>query len=443
MPSDDAGRPARIRLHDGRRVVALAWWLPWSVGRAVAAGAVRRRPLADAACDGVVDGLVRLGPTYVKLGQVVASSADLFPERLVAAARRCLDAVPPVPTAAVRAVVEADLGRPVSEAFATFDDRPLSAGSVGQVHACTLPDGRRAVVKVQRPGIAPLMLSDLRVLAVVARGFERTRWGAGSGASGMVAELHRATVRELEPAFEARVQDAARRNLHAFGDNHGVTVPEVYWSHCGPRVICMERVSGTPLDRIDDLTQRGVDGREVLRAGAKAWLEGLMLHGPFHGDLHAGNLWLLDDGRACLLDFGITGELPLAWREFWKDLFYTCAFDRDFERVARAGRRVGLVPPDTPLTDAEVAAMMVGLLGSMLDDGFAGLNVGEVASGLVTMLRDAGSSVPEELVLIVKQLLYIDRFTKQLAPDYSLTTDPLVLRNVFPSEVAAWEARSA
>ena len=129
---------------------------------------LRRRPVRPAAADGVIDGFIELGPTFVKLGQVMASSSGIFPAWLAGPARRCLDEVPPFPAEVVRATISADLGAPISELFASFDDVPLSAASIGQVHACELHDGRQAVVKVQRPGLRHAMTRDLRVLHGVA-----------------------------------------------------------------------------------------------------------------------------------------------------------------------------------------------------------------------------------------------------------------------------------
>lgn len=165
-----------------------------------------------------------------------------------------------------------------------------------------------------------------------------------------------------------------------------------------------------------------------------------MVHGPFHGDMHAGNIWVLDDGRGCYLDFGIMGDLPPEWRDVLKDLFYTCAFDLDFVRVAKAFRRVGAVPPDVG-TDEELGALMGSVIGTMLNDGFGSIDVAALVAQSLEMLKTYNASVPQELALIAKQLLYIDRYTKFLAPDYSITADPYIVQNVFPEEAAAKAAQ--
>ena len=420
-----------------RSVVVVAV-LSYSVIAALAGRLVRRRgtSVGMAACDGLVDGFIRLGPTFVKAGQIIASSGGMFPPVLAAAARRCLDEVPPFPAAAVRATIEADLGAPVEVVFASFDDEPLSAASIGQVHACVLRDGRTAVIKVQRPDIADQMATDLRNMYRIAKLIEATPWGRTSGAKGVIRDLHSVTFRELNPAVEAFQQDRFRNNIGAFGDNTLITAPEVYWDHCGPRTICMQRVHGIPMDRFDDIAARGIDGQSLLRRGAKVWAEAAMVHGPFHGDMHAGNIWALDDGRGCYLDFGIMGELSPEWRDVLKDLFYTCAFDLDFVRVARAFRSVGAIPPDIG-TDEELGAFLGAVLGTMLNDGFGSIDVAALVAQSLEMLKQYDASVPQELALIAKQLLYIDRYTKFLAPDYSITADPYIVQNVFPAEALA------
>ncbi|MEZ5321792.1 MAG: AarF/UbiB family protein [Microthrixaceae bacterium] len=188
------------------------------------------------------------------------------------------------------------------------------------------------------------------------------------------------------------------------------------------------------MDHYEEIAARGVDGQEILRMGAKVWAEAAMLHGPFHGDMHAGNIWVLDDGRGCFLDFGIMGELTDDWQQLLKDLFYTCAFDLDFTRVATAYRKVGAIPPD--MDDAVLAGFLNGVLGPMLTDGFASIDIAQLVGQSLQMLKAYKTQVPQELVLIAKQLLYIDRYTKFLAPDYSITADPFIVKNVFPAEAA-------
>ena len=437
-----------FRLGDVSRLVVVFVVLGWSVALAVFR---RLRPrwlhlrlrvsgprpgLIESTCNGIVDGFIRLGPTFVKAGQIIASSGPLFPAVLATAARRCLDAVPPFPTEEVRATIEQDLGARIDEIFADFDDVPLSAASIGQVHACTLLDGRQAVVKVQRPRIRAQMARDLRNSYRIAWLVERTPWGRTSGAAGVIRDVHAVTFEELNPAREAWQQDRFRQNIGAFGDNLLITAPEVYWDYCGPQIICMERVYGLPMDDFSALEERGIDAQSILRWGAKVWAEAAMVHGPFHGDMHAGNVWALDDGRGCYLDFGIMGELEEEWRQVLKDLFYTCSFDLDFTRVAVAYRRVGVFPAGAG-TDEEIGAFLNAMLAPILVGGYGKIDIGQLVSQSLELLKAFQASVPRQLVLIAKQLLYIDRYARHLAPDYTVTSDPLIVKNIFPAEAAA------
>ena len=390
----------------------------------------------DALCGGLVDGFERLGPSWVKAGQIIASSPGLFPTALADACRRTLHEVPPFGAGLVRRIIREDLGHDPGELFEEFDDRPLSAASVGQVHACRLPDGREAVLKLQRPDIRELFTVDFRIMYRFARLADRVERLRFINASAIVEDAHSTAVSEMNPALEAIRQHEFRECISAFGDNAWITAPEVYWDYCGPRVICMERMRGVPMDEFEELDRRGVDGELVLRRGAKAWLEAVCLHGPFHGDMHAGNIWVLDDGRGSFLDFGIMGELPTVFRDVVKDLLYTTMIDRDFTRVARAYRRAGVFPEGLG-TDEELGERMGMIVGPLLDSGMSGLNLADMIKLSLSLMDSYRAVTPPEMMLIVKQLAYIERYTKMLAPDYVLVADLFLIRNIYPDEVAA------
>ncbi len=395
----------------------------------------RGRTLADAASEGLVDGFEVLGPTFVKVGQLMASSSGVFPAPLANACLRCLDDVPPVPAAEARRVIEQDLGHPVDALFAAFDDIPLAAASVAQVHACVLHDGREAVIKVQRPDIFRRMVVDLRTAYWGARILERLfEFFRIANATAIIRDLHAATMTELNSAVEADRQARFRTNIGAFGDNKGVTTPEVYWDYCGPHVICMERMYGLPLDRFPDLAH--MDTRMLIRRGVKVWLESVIVHGPFHGDVHAGNLWVLDDGRIAMLDFGIVAELPESWRQILRDMFYATLIDGDFSRMARGIRSLGYVT-DNPATDEEVGLQVAAALAPLLGRDLGELRLSELIMALVGIGKKWGVASPEELVLFGKQLGYFERYATELAPGWVLGQDLFLFRNVFPDAVAA------
>lgn len=424
-----------------RRLVVGAWILASAIFAALIArwvNIVRGRPRKarlEAISEGAVDGFERLGPGWVKIGQIIASSPGMFPKALADACQRTLDEVPPFDSGTARRIVTEDLGRAPEEIFTNFDDRPLSAASVGQVHACTLPDGSRAVIKLQRPGIHHIMTVDLRIMYQLARVLDRFGWLKITNPIAIVEDAHALTFQELNPALEATRQAAFRENIWVFGDNKYLTVPEVYWNFCGPRVICMERLSGLPMDEFEELDRRGVDGELAMRRGSKVWIESLLVHGPFHGDMHAGNIWVLDDGRSAFLDFGIVGELPELFRNVVRDLLYTTMIDGDFTRVARAYRAAGVFP-EMGGTDEELGVQLGMIMGPLLTSGVKGLNLGELIKTSVELMSTYQAQAPKELLLVAKQLAYIERYAKGLAPDYAIVKDLFLVKNIFPDEVA-------
>ncbi|WP_415976361.1 ABC1 kinase family protein [Rhodococcus sp. 077-4] len=430
--------------HFGLTELGRAVWITVVLATAAAIAVVRwpvswlgkRRRFTVALAEGMVKGFAALGPTFVKLGQLMASSPGVFPPVLADACLRLLDGVPSVPAHRARRVVERDLGGRIEDLFESFDDVPLSAASVAQVHACVLPDGRDAVVKVQRPRIRRRMRVDLRVAFVGASLLERFfEFFRIANATVIVREMNDLTALELNSAAEALRQQNFRDNLHVFGDNVGVMVPEIYWSHCGPRVICMERVRGSPVDRIRQGAHSVVEPELLLRRGVKVWLEAVVLHGPFHGDVHAGNLWALDDGRVGFLDFGIVGELPVEWREVLQAMFRASSIDGNYTDAARRIRTLGLTS-GTPLSDKFIGLQLRELFEPVLRRGAAQVELSTLIASLVDTGKRWGIGAPEELILFGKQLGYFERYSAALAPDWVLGRDLFLFKNILPDEVA-------
>jgi predicted unusual protein kinase regulating ubiquinone biosynthesis (AarF/ABC1/UbiB family) len=424
-------------LRELTRMVVVYVVLSLAIARHLAGWIVRRRGRSAfaAACEGAVDGFLRLGPTYVKIGQIVASSPGLFPAALARAAEKCLDEVPPFDSATAREMIRTDLGHPPAALFKQFDEVPLSAASIGQVHACVLPDGREAVIKLQRPNIRQRMTTDLRIGHRLAKTLERHfEFARNAAVVALVEDLHAVTFQELNPALEAYRQDRFRRQLWAFGDNRWVTAPEIYWDYCGPHMICMERMAGIPMDEFDAIRDLGLDGELIIRRGAKTWLEAVVVHGPFHGDMHAGNLWVLDDGRASYLDFGIMGEVPDEFKSLIRDLFYTFIFDQNFARIARAYKNLGIMN-DEMGTDEEVGLRIQMVVAPMLGKS-SSMSLGDFIMSSLEMMKQFGLTAPKEMVLFSKQMLYMERYIKGLAPDWQFASDPFLVKNIFPDEAA-------
>jgi predicted unusual protein kinase regulating ubiquinone biosynthesis (AarF/ABC1/UbiB family) len=173
----------------------------------------------------------------------------------------------------------------------------------------------------------------------------------------------------------------------------------------------------------------------VLRRGVKVWLEAALVHGPFHGDVHAGNLWVLDDGRAAYLDFGIMGELPPAHREAVRDAQYTTMIDGDYTRIVRAWQRIGILAPDLGPVE-EIAARLAVVVEPMLDLKLGEVSLSEILRQQLELQQEYGARAVRELVLVTKQMMYFERYAKELAPDYNMSGDLFLVRNIFPEAVA-------
>lgn len=251
--------------------------------------------------------LEELGPTFVKLGQLMATRPDLVPEEYVKALSALQDKVEPFSPAAARAIVEKELERPLDEAFAEFGNRPLASGSLAQVHPARLADGRRVAVKVKRPGVEKTTRADLDLLAGMAELAEKhVPELARFGPMVIVEEFARALRRELNFTTEASTLVKFGR---FFKGDDSVMIPAVHWEYCGPNLLVMERVDGHPLTDLEGLRASGSDLPKLARNLCNAFLRQFFEFGIFHADPHPGNIMVLEGSRAALLDFGMVGHI--------------------------------------------------------------------------------------------------------------------------------------
>ena len=275
--------------------------LPWTarVDPAADAGSDRGRHLREL--------LDELGPTFVKFGQLLSTRPDVVPPDIVAELRSLQDDVRPFPFEQARAVVEEELGLSLEQAFTRFDEIPIAAASIGQVHRATLPNGHEVVVKVQRPDAPRQIESDLALLYQAARIVkERVRSLDFIDASALVDEFARSIRQELDYRLEARNADGFRRN---FAGSDRVLVPQVYWTYSGPRVLTLEFLDGVQLADLDLDATSLEERRELAHRITAAWMEMIFRHGFFHADPHPANVLVLDGARIGLVDFGLVGKL--------------------------------------------------------------------------------------------------------------------------------------
>lgn len=367
--------------------------------------------------EGLRKSFERLGSTFVKLGQIISGGDGLFPEELVTQFRLLRDRVPAEPFDDVRTVVEAELGRPISSLFEFFDETPLAAASIAQVHAARLRTGEDVVVKVQRPRVQVLVRKDIATLSWLAPFFVGRIPVAALANPPALVELFAETVlEELDFRLEAsNMLDVAA--ILARTNQSAIIVPRPHPTLVTRRVMVMERLSGFSYDDVEGMVAAGIDTSALLRAGLISFLEGALLYGVFHGDLHGGNLFVLPDGRTALLDFGITGRLSDQKRSALLRLLIGGSLG-DLRGQLEGLRDLGAFPMDTDL-DAVITDL--GLDGPVKDP--TRMNADELTSelrDLTKKLLGYGARVPKELMLFVKNMVFLDGATATLAPDLDI-----------------------
>ncbi len=358
-----------------------------------------------------------LGPTYIKLGQIISAGRGVFPDVLVAEFERCRDQVPAEPFPVVRATVEAELGRPLHEVFERFDRTALAAASIAQVHTAKLRTGEEVVVKVQRSTVAPRVRADLAVLAWIAPHLVGRIPVTALANPPALVELFAETIsEELDFRLEAENMLDVSAVLAELGQRRYV-VPRPHPTLVTRRVLVMERLYGFAFDDLASMAEAGIDPADLVRAGMIGFLEGAMLHGVFHGDLHGGNLMVRDDGRVALLDFGITARFDEQRRLAFLRLMIG-AMTNDVLTQLGALRDLGALPADT---DLQQVSDDLGLEGPPIDP--AALSADQLVDEVrrvVKALLGYGARLPKELMLYVKNLLFLDGAIATLAPDLDL-----------------------
>jgi predicted unusual protein kinase regulating ubiquinone biosynthesis (AarF/ABC1/UbiB family) len=370
-----------------------------------------------------------LGPTYVKFGQLIASSPGLFPAFLATEFRRLLDAVPPESPAKIRRVIERELGCSVDELFATFGDAPVAAASVAQVHRATLVDGTEVAVKVRRPNLRGRIEQDLRLLRLLASVLARAgALGETLNPTAIVDDLADTIRAELDFRREAAAMTDFATNLACHATNQRCVVPRPIEGMVAERVLVMTYVDGTPVDDGTTLRAAGHDLEDLVRTGVRAWLGGALEHGLFHGDVHAGNLFVTPAGEIAFLDFGIVGRLDDRTRLVLRRALPALLVDGDFATVVRAVFDLGAATE--PVDLAQATADVRDLLEPIATKPLAEISYGELLGHILAVATRYHVVLPRELVLVVKQLLYFERYAKELAPNYRLLADQRILEHL-------------
>lgn len=381
----------------------------------------------------------RLGATYIKLGQFVASSPSLFPSEYVLEFQKCLDSTEPLEWNVVKKIIEKETG-PITDNFSFIDKTPLASASIAQVHAAKLKTGEEVVIKVQKPQIDNLLKADLnfiyiasRVLEFLQPDFERTSLSAVAG------DVKSSMLEELDFEKEAENIEEFRAFLRDQGLRDSVTAPRVYRDQTTKKVLTMERLRGVSMVDAESIRTITNDPESLIITALNTWTTSVMTMPWFHADVHSGNLLVLDDGRVGFIDFGMVGRVGEKTFNAVSELSTAMALG-DYDGMAQAlcnmgatdedvdvqkfGRDIEAVMNDIANVSPDIAA--VGVSGDGTVQAAISFDENEVTNMLlkiVDVTEDNGLKLPREFGLLVKQSLYFDRYLKILAPDLNTSTD--------------------
>lgn len=374
----------------------------------------------------------RLGTTYIKLGQFIASSPSLFPDDYVEEFQLCLDKTSPVPFRVMKRVIEEELGRSIEAVFSEFNPEPLASASIAQVYSACLTTGEEVVVKVQKPGVENILLTDLNFLYVGARLLEF-----------FVPHIHMASLADIVDEIQKGMlaecdfyQEA--NNIKDFQDfldetnNTQATAPRVYPQASSMRVLTMERFHGVPFTDLEAIQHIVPQPESALITAMNTWFSSLLFCPSFHADVHAGNLLVLNDGRIGFIDFGIVGRIkPSTWESV--SGFIAAISEENYREMAVGMLGIGMtdhaVDVDHLARDIEALYASMDEAPSISVGDPSDLNnvseqeVNKVMMELVGIGKRHGIHFPREFALLLKQLLYFDRYVRLLAMDSNIYLD--------------------
>jgi len=366
-----------------------------------------------ASAEDLAKDLERLGPTFIKLGQLLSTRADLLPGPYLDALERLQDHIEPFPYEEVERIVSGELGVRISKAFAEFDPAPLAAASLSQVHRACMRDGREVVVKVQRPDIRDLIVGDLESLGEIAHFLDlHTELGRRYEFDNMLVNLRKSLLRELDFTIEAN-------NLHTIGQNlaefEEIVVPEPIDDFTTSRVLTMEYIDGKKITALNPLRLLEIDGSLLADTFFRAYLKQFLIDGFFHADPHPGNVFLTDDNRIALLDMGMVGRMTRTFQDNLLRLMLAISEGRG-EMAAEAAIRMGEAKEDFDRPTFE--RRITDLVADNSDAILSKLNAGKVTLEITRIAADCWFRLPPEFTMLAKALLNLDRVVYTLDSNF-------------------------
>lgn len=385
-----------------------AWTYPSGLTDEAQAG--RRRSLAI----WIRETLLDLGPTFIKVGQLFSTRADLFPIEYVEELSKLQDKVPAFSYEQVEKIIEQDFGKTIPELYRSFDPIPIAAASLGQVHRAQLHSGEEVVVKVQRPGLKKLFTIDLQILKGIARYFQKhPRWGKGRDWIGIYEECCRILWEEIEYLNEGRNADTFRRN---FRQESWVRVPRVYWRYTSPRTLTLEYLPGIKISHYEALEAAGLDRKNLAQLGARAYLQQLLNDGFFHADPHPGNLAVNPEGALIFYDFGMMGRVQPVTREKLMNLFFGIA-QKDSERVVASLIDLGALAATDDM--GPVRRSIQYMLDHFMDQPFEEQSVTAISDDLYEIAYDQPFRFPATFTFVMRAFSTLEGVGKGLDPEFN------------------------
>ena len=358
--------------------------------------------------------LLDLGPTFIKVGQLFSTRADIFPSEYVEELAKLQDKVPAFSYEQVEAIIEQELGKKIPELFQNFEPIPLAAASLGQVHKAVLHTGEAVVVKVQRPGLKKLFEIDLQILKGIAYYFQNhPKWGRGRDWIGIYEECCRILWEEIDYLNEGRNADTFRRN---FRGHDWVKVPRVYWRYTSSRVLTLEYLPGIKISQYEAIEAAGLDRKIIARQGAQAYMMQLLNNGFFHADPHPGNIAISANGALIFYDFGMMGRIKSNIREGLMQTLFGIA-QKDGDRVVQSLIDLGAIAPVDDM--GPVRRSVQYMLDNFMDKPFENQSVAAISDDLYEIAYNQPFRFPATFTFVMRAFSTLEGVGKGLDPEFN------------------------
>lgn len=368
---------------------------------------------ADPKATELANDLEKLGPTFVKLGQLLSTRPDLLPRPYIQALTRLQDKVEPFPYEEVERIITSELAVRMSKAFSEFDPKPIAAASLGQVHRASLRDGRSVAVKVQRPGVRERIAEDLEALDEIAEFLDKhTQMGRRYEFQRILEDFRKSLLRELDYRQEARNLDILGENLKDFDR---IVVPSPVDDYTTSRVLTMDFIRGKKVTSLGPLARMEMDGAALAEQLFSAYLKQVLVDGFFHADPHPGNVFLTDDGRIALIDLGMTARIAPGMQDKLLRLLLAVSENRADDAAAVS---IEMGEPKEDFDRAEFSRRVVELVGNQQDGSVGQFEVGSLMLEVTRLAGECGMRPSRELTMLGKTLLNLDQVGRALDPKF-------------------------